>query len=74
MLSERQREHLAMHELLRKVNASDHLDIAVRRFAAEIDPIDTDESVERLQSAAGAAILSALVHVARRQGWRVPPS
>jgi hypothetical protein len=70
-VSDREREHDAMRELLKAVNAGQHLDRAAQAFAAHFDPSDTDEGMERVQSLASVAMLDALIHVARSQGWQI---
>jgi hypothetical protein len=71
-MSARQHEHETMERLLRDVNAAGHLDVAITRWAPTVDLIGTDESGERIANLAHAAILDALIHVARAHGWQAP--
>jgi hypothetical protein len=71
-MSARQHEHETMERLLRDVNAAGHLDVALTRWAPTVDLIGTDESGERIANLAHAAILDALIHVARQHGWAAP--
>jgi hypothetical protein len=62
-LAERRAAIYAMHELAQRVNAAEHLDTAVRRLAAALDPDGDDWSTERLQTELTEAILDALAKV-----------
>lgn len=71
-MSARQHEHETMRRLLRGANAAGHLDIAIKRWVPTVDLIGSDESGERIENLAHAAVLDALIHVARQHGWQAP--
>jgi len=50
----------AVYGLIQRVGAAELLDRAVKRIASEVDPTDTDEGAERVETALTAAILAAI--------------
>lgn len=68
-ITNRDRDHRSMLDLLVTAGASEHLGQLTRAFVDSL-PAPDREAWVRIERQASASVLDSLVHVARAHGWR----